>query len=473
MVTKSLFQKIAVSFMILLISLPFADICAQSYRGSTEWNNAVRSTRERRSRSIRNQQFFDELWRPKNDKQIKNKDEEQKNVSEKATQSDVEVNAADKSSLSKGDVELVVIAEGDTKEQAIQAALRNAIEQTFGVFVSSHTEILNDNVVKDEIATVASGNIRHFVCLSEEYVDSKCLVTVKAIVSTNNLINYTKSKGGSAELAGSTFAANIKLMELYKNNEIKAIRHLAYQLAEVAPSMFDYNIEIGEFKIYGSSYFCPISIKRSVNANAKKMYDIIYSTLKSLSMTSIEWSKNDKMGIRGPRVCLSEEEPYNVISYIEENHPFYLRSHDALRELKVLQNWIAYCSMNYKIIIDGIGEYEMTFIPPSEKSQSGDDIYPVSACNYSGELYFRLQNKNIVSDHSKGYDYYGKGWLLAEEHYYPVSIPMPLLGGYYETKADLSFSNVDEISKISNIRVERITPKLSYSDFYKNIENYF
>lgn len=78
MVTKSLFQKIAVSFMILLISLPFADICAQSYRGSTEWNNAVRSTRERRSRSIRNQQFFDELWRPKNDKQIKNKDEEQK-----------------------------------------------------------------------------------------------------------------------------------------------------------------------------------------------------------------------------------------------------------------------------------------------------------------------------------------------------------------------------------------------------------
>lgn len=469
MVTKSLFQKIAVSFMILLISLPFADICAQSYRGSTEWNNAVRSTRERRSRSIRNQQFFDELWRPKNDKQIKNKDEEQKNVSEKATQSDVEVNAADKSSLSKGDVELVVIAEGDTKEQAIQAALRNAIEQTFGVFVSSHTEILNDNVVKDEIATVASGNIRHFVCLSEEYVDSKCLVTVKAIVSTNNLINYTKSKGGSVELAGSTFAANIKLMELYKNNEIKAIRHLAYQLAEIAPSMFDYNIEIGEFKMLGGSYVCPISIKRSVNANAKQMYDIIYSTLKSLSMTSIEWSKNDKMGIRGPRVCLSEKEPNNVLSYIDENHPFYLRSHDALRELKVLQNWIAYCSMNYKIIIDGIGEYEMTFIPPSEESQSGDDIYPVSAYNpptYSGELYFRLQSKNI-EDNTSDNDYHGKGWLLAEEHYYPVSIPMPLLGGYYETKARLMFSNVDEISKISNIRVERITPKLSYSDFYK------
>lgn len=71
MVTKSLFQKIAVSFMILLISLPFADICAQSYRGSTEWNNAVRSARERRARSIRNQQLFDELWKSNKDKKRK------------------------------------------------------------------------------------------------------------------------------------------------------------------------------------------------------------------------------------------------------------------------------------------------------------------------------------------------------------------------------------------------------------------
>lgn len=453
--------------MILLVSLPFAHICAQSYRSSSEWRKAVRSARERRARSIRNQRFFDELWKSKNDKQKNNKKKERddngcEDNSDKGKQQEPQIGS--------GDVQLVVVADGATKDLAIQSALRTAIEQTFGTFVSSHTEILNDSLIKDEIATVASGNIKEFKCLSENYIDGKCSVTVQAIVSTNNLINYTKSKGGSAELAGSTFAAHIKLMELYKNNEIKAIRHLAYQLAEVAPSMFDYNIEIGEFKMSGSSYFCPISIKRSVNANAKQMYDIIYSTLKSLSMTSIEWSKNDKMGIRGPRVCLSEKEPYNVISYIAENNPFYLRSYDSLREIIVLQNWIAYCSMNYKIIIDGIGEYEMTFIPPTEGSESGRDVYPVSAYNpptYSGELYFRLQNKNIVSDHSKGYDYYGKGWLLAEENYRPVSIPMPLLGGYYETKAGLSFSNVDEISKISNIRVERITPKLNYSDFYK------
>ena len=75
MVTKNSIRKIAVSFMILLISLPFADICAQSYRSSSEWRKAVRSARERRARSIRNQQLFDDLWKSNKDKKRKNKKE--------------------------------------------------------------------------------------------------------------------------------------------------------------------------------------------------------------------------------------------------------------------------------------------------------------------------------------------------------------------------------------------------------------
>ena len=75
MVTKISILKMTVFFIVLLVSLPFADICAQSYRGSTEWNNAVRSARERRARSIRNQQLFDELWKSNKDKKKKNKKE--------------------------------------------------------------------------------------------------------------------------------------------------------------------------------------------------------------------------------------------------------------------------------------------------------------------------------------------------------------------------------------------------------------
>ena len=45
------------------------------------------------------------------------------------------------------EVSLVVTGEGATKEEATNNALRSAIEQAFGVFVSANTEILNDEIV--------------------------------------------------------------------------------------------------------------------------------------------------------------------------------------------------------------------------------------------------------------------------------------------------------------------------------------
>ena len=57
------------------------------------------------------------------------------------------------------EVTLVVTGEGATKEEASSNALRSAVEQAFGVFVSANTEILNDEIVKDEIATISSGNV--------------------------------------------------------------------------------------------------------------------------------------------------------------------------------------------------------------------------------------------------------------------------------------------------------------------------
>jgi hypothetical protein len=59
-------------------------------------------------------------------------------------------------------VTLVVSGSGKTQDEAKQNALRSAIEQAFGTFISSKTEILNDSLVKDEIVSVANGNIQKF-----------------------------------------------------------------------------------------------------------------------------------------------------------------------------------------------------------------------------------------------------------------------------------------------------------------------
>ena len=43
---------------------------------------------------------------------------------------------------------LKVTGQGNTSDEAVQNALRNALEQTFGTFISSNTEILNDNLIQ-------------------------------------------------------------------------------------------------------------------------------------------------------------------------------------------------------------------------------------------------------------------------------------------------------------------------------------
>ena len=121
------------------------------------------------------------------------------------------------------EVTLVVSADGTTKEEATKSALRNAIEQAFGTFVSANTEILNDELVKDEIVTISNGNIKNFTEVnSAKLPNGNYTVTLSATVSVSKLVNYVKSKGGSIELAGATFAANVKMAKLNKESTLKS-----------------------------------------------------------------------------------------------------------------------------------------------------------------------------------------------------------------------------------------------------------
>jgi hypothetical protein len=145
------------------------------------------------------------------------------------------------------EVTLTVSGDGATQAQATEVALRSAIEQAFGVFVSANTTILNDELVKDEIATVSSGNIKKYEEIATVTLpNGNTAVTLKAVISVSKLITYAQSKGSTAEFAGATFGMNMKLKELNKQNEEKAIENMLPQLEALVPNMFDYQLEIGE-----------------------------------------------------------------------------------------------------------------------------------------------------------------------------------------------------------------------------------
>jgi hypothetical protein len=124
-------------------------------------------------------------------------------------------------------VTLSVSGQGKTKDDAKQVALRSAIEQAFGAFVSSKTEILNDNFVKDEIVPVTNGNIQKFESISEvQLPDGSYASTIKATVSVSKLTSFCESKGVNVEFKGGLFAANIKMQQLNELNEIQALNFI-------------------------------------------------------------------------------------------------------------------------------------------------------------------------------------------------------------------------------------------------------
>ncbi len=95
----------------------------------------------------------------------------------------------------KNEVEVVVTGEaaiynGDkiqAKDKAVEAALRNAVEQAVGTFVSSETMVQNYEVLSDKIYSHAKGYVKHYKILETSDDGKAVTVKIKAVVSTKKL----------------------------------------------------------------------------------------------------------------------------------------------------------------------------------------------------------------------------------------------------------------------------------------------
>ena len=214
------------------------------------------------------------------------------------------------------EVTLVVNGSGATKEDAVHTALRGAIEQAFGVFVSANTSIVNDELVKDEIATVTSGNVKSFTELeSVTLPNGNFAVTLQAVVSTQKLAAYAKSKGSSCEFAGATFGANLKLLKLNQINTEKAFDNLMVQLESLAPYIFDYNLELGQPAQNGDSGELPLTLKIISNENTEAFIKLLKSTIKALALNTEKASEVKALGGKTHEIYLWELSDYELKNY--------------------------------------------------------------------------------------------------------------------------------------------------------------
>lgn len=196
-------------------------------------------------------------------------------------------------------VTLVVSGQGKTQEEAKQNALRSAIEQAFGTFISSKTEILNDSLVNDEIVSITNGNVKSYEVLDQLKIsENRYNITLKALVSVDNLFNFLKSKGHEVEYNGGIYAFNIKMQKLNEIAEYKSVSNLMSLYHEVMQTGYDYEIITGDPILHKQEYYeekqkeelwaIPIEVNVKRNKSLDSILDYITRNLRQIAIKGTE-----------------------------------------------------------------------------------------------------------------------------------------------------------------------------------------
>ena len=259
-------------------------------------------------------------------------------------------------------VTLTVSAQGKTQDQAKTNALRNAIEQAFGTFISTNTEILNDELVKDEIVSVSNGNIQDYEVVSEiELPDGRYATTLKALVSVTKLTSFVESKGINVEFKGSLFAFNINQQILNEKNEVKAIEDVCKVIRNIADVSFDFTITTSDpisIDASNSKWRIPLYVSVYKNSNFNNIPKILYSTLKGISLTLKEAENYIQLGkIVYPISIASSENEYSYI---------LLRNKESIFQLLKMMYYFNHSLLNFNIS-NGIAEWSLKDKPENIK----------------------------------------------------------------------------------------------------------
>jgi len=311
------------------------------------------------------------------------------------------------------DVTLTVVGSGKTIEEAKTNALRSAIEQAYGAFVSSNTEILNDEIVKDEIVSISSGNIKEFKILSQsELMENLVSMTLSATVSVSSLQSYAQSKGATVEFAGGLFAMNLKMQELNEQNEVTAIRQLCYTIKVMTDNAFDYSIKTNDPKLRDEveqKWELEVDVTVSANKTFVALKNYLIESLNGISMTDDEATKYKELNKKVFQFEIKESD--SLYHYYKLRH---------LHSLAFLQDFVWYLDYgraDFLIDLGALGAISL-FDSKSEKPYDGYNATYVNVFEfaYNGNVFTRNRYVftlfwtiylNVYDDHRTFYPPYG------------------------------------------------------------------
>lgn len=384
-----------------------------------------------------NQQRRDELQREYMQQQQRSRVNDEDSRNETTVRSDANNTTQGNDKV----VSLVSNGTGSTKEEATKNALRSAIEQAFGTFVSANTAVLDDELIKDEIVTVSTGNIKTYKVLSSSLSSSGLYdVAVQAIVSIDQLTKFAQSKGMQTELAGASFVMNMKMRELNKKNEVDAITHMIEKANAIAQNgLFDYKLEIGEPTLKGNAqYAIKLNVLFCENANTKAFYETIDKTLQALSLSQKEQQEYRNAGLKFYWYNKQLDELYGNYA-LRNRYPVHWRGHSFTRLLSI----IVENALNY-VIMDNLGNQITCMRRKSEPAASANPLLDYISQGNSTCVWYYIDKEN---KYLRFYELRPKDRIALVNHGYDKYPAIPLMDftgrygmGYNGIGTDVSFN---------------------------------
>lgn len=355
-------------------------------------------------------------------------------------------------SLSANSIKLFAEGEGATKEIAIRTALKSALEQAYGTFVSSNTEIFNDELIVDQIVSLQFGNIQKYKIISEGG-DSVKYVFIEAIINKDKLADFARSKGSAAELDGNSFATNLQLHKLNMHNIAVTMESLCRQLILQAPTIYDYELVVAEPILDNDKVYVPVAVKCKLNANSRNFFKTAKSVdkavEKALSANKLNGSYTDENAalIKRYRNLLPHIQRlacYNFVISDNLGNTVKSDNHHSERNARNAINF-----ENGRLIADGINIERFSRAYPIPYSQY---LHKIESAwnNYSYRYFDYLIDGLIEVPYESTRQPNNTAWFYERYNLYPDNLRIGELNG---TVRFMLIYTIDQISKVRNLEI--------------------
>jgi len=189
-------------------------------------------------------------------------------------------------------VVITVSGQGKTIEEAKYSAFRSALEQAYGTFISSRTEIFNDTIFIDEVVSISNGNISKYEVIDEfKIAENSYSILLKVNVSISQLSKFVSNRGYESNFDGQSFAINLKMQKLNEDAEAKAILNSCLVIRNILKKSIDFRVENTEPKqVVGKNdeFNVTFNVNWVTNTNYNSFTSYFKGVLSKISMSENE-----------------------------------------------------------------------------------------------------------------------------------------------------------------------------------------